>query len=100
MGISQFSGCVMEKLKANVFKGEELLFENITISISSITDHTTSYEDWHCMFEIFVSRDVGPGDLYIIKFEDGRTGNFIVSNISVDFHGSDKIYLVSIGPLE
>jgi hypothetical protein len=90
----------VEQLKADIFKGEELLFENITISISPVKDHITDYEDWHCMFEIFVSRDIGPGDVYIIKLEDGRTGSFMVSQISIDFHGSDKIYLVSTGPFE
>ena len=88
----------MEKLKANIFKGDKLLFENITVHISESIDHA-GIKDWYGVFNISLSEHIDPGGPYRIELEDGRIGAFIVSDIRVDFNNPTEVYFIASGPL-
>jgi hypothetical protein len=88
----------MEKLQANIFKGGELLLENITIYISEISS-VGFHKEWRGFFGIPISEHIEPGELYRIELDDGRVGNFLVSNTIITYPELTKVYIVSSGPL-
>jgi hypothetical protein len=88
----------MEKLQANIFKGEELLFENITIYISELSS-VGFHKEWRGFFGIPISERIESGELYHIELDDGRVGNFLISNITITFPDLTKVHIVSSGPL-
>lgn len=89
----------MEYLKANIFKDDKLLFNNIAVYISVSIDRS-GIEDWHGYFNITISEHIEPGGPYRIELEDGRIGEFLVSDININFQVPTKVYFIASGPLK
>ena len=92
----------MAYLKASIFKDDKLLFDNIIVCISVSIEPNTGFEDWHGSFEIPISEHIEPGGPYRIELEDGRVGEFNVSdiNMNIEPRGQTEVYFSGTGPLK
>lgn len=82
----------METLKANIFKDDELLFENVIVDIRLVAG--PGLPEWTGHFEIPKSGFIVPGGPYRFEFTDGRTGEFIVNNLNMNMPGVNRVHFV------
>lgn len=90
----------MDEIKADIFSGKELMFENITVYITLSTDRISNLKEWRGIFYVPITQDIDTGGPYRIELKDGRSGNILITNIKINFQKPCEVFFVGSGPLK
>ena len=89
----------MEPIQARILRGDEVVQEKIDVWLNVIQDG--SMKSWEGHFDL---TELGPellGETFRIVLADGRTGEFVITNMSTDSKSMETgVDFRGKGPLE
>jgi hypothetical protein len=85
----------MEYLRASVKEAEEVLFENLGVNLY-VCKSASGLEDWYGSFELPAGGHIEPVELIL---EDGRSGDILISDISISSDLPTLVHFLGSGPL-
>jgi hypothetical protein len=87
-------------LLTKIYKDNELLFDNISVYISESIDPISTFKIWEGSFEISTPQDIEQGGFYNLELEDGRKGEFFVTDMVIKSKGLFVVHFKGYDPLE
>lgn len=88
----------MEYLRASVKEAEEVLFENLGVNLY-VRKSASGLEDWYGSFELPAGGHIEPVGPYKLILEDGRSGDILISDISISSDLPTLVHFLGSGPL-
>lgn len=88
----------MEYLRASLKKGDQVLFEDLDITLAGLKS-ATGLKEWYGSFKLPADGHIEPGGPYRLILEDGRSGDILINNISISSDQLTLVHFVGSGPL-
>lgn len=90
----------MRKLRANIQKDNVEILSNIEILLTELTDPRSGLKSWSGTFTLTTGKYLEPGDACRLLLEDGRSGDFLVTNINIGTGHPDVVRFQVSGDLK
>jgi hypothetical protein len=88
----------MEYLRANLKEGDQVLFEKLDVNLY-VRKSASGLEHWHGSFELPAGGHIEPGETYKLILENKRSGDILISDISISNDLPTLVHFLGSGPL-
>jgi hypothetical protein len=88
----------MRAYTASVSDGEKVLLDAIKVYVD-VRENPSSFQSWGGTFQLTGEAHIEPGGPYKLKLEDGRSGDIVVTNVTVSSYAPLRIVFTGTGPL-
>jgi hypothetical protein len=90
----------MRKVRGNIQKGDEMVLDDIEISLDESTDPGSGLKSWSGTFTLPSGKYLEPGDECRLLLADSRSGGFFVKRVNIGTGHPDVVHFIGSGGLE
>ena len=88
----------MDTYKAEIQIDNTRILRSVTVYLELVTG-PSGIKSWYGVFQLPTAQDVEPGGPYRIVLDDGRTGDILITNVTISSHSPTQVSFRGTGPL-